>query len=135
MKIHSKRIVNGIAGMQGTGTSVLHRFPLSYPPPRAHQACLSSCISLESCYLLIFRVSNPLAECKVCVGVPVGDEERVSRTAVEPMGELTFSQTLLGAEMYSQVVADAKLLEHPKFSSQVEAKGVMQSGSKQLTGC
>lgn len=80
-------------------------------------------------------MSDPFAECKVCVGVPAGDEGRVSRTAVQPMGELTFSQTPLGAEMYSQAVADAKLLEHPKFSSQVEAKGKMQSESRQLMGC
>lgn len=69
------------------------------------------------------------------VGGPVSDERRVSRIAVEPRGELTFPQTPLGVEIYSQTVADAELLEYPKFSSQVEAKGVMQSESRQLMGC
>lgn len=62
-----------------------------------------------------------------------GAEERLSRMAVEPMGELP--QGPLRTELYSQVVAGAELLEHPKFFSQVEAKGVMQSESRQLTGC
>lgn len=67
--------------------------------------------------MLLLRVSNLLAE-QGCGWGHVGAEQRLGRMKWSP-----WAAELLRAELCSQAVADAELLEHPKSAAKCKPRG------------